>query len=176
MINTTEELEGELKFSFEKADMIHNGKGGFAILGETVFDKLEFVKTFLLNKINIKELSTENKKKKSFVVRDCPDTYDELVRIVYKFRELSCVILNNCEKALSDTASQQIFNHLLDTPGWAEEYVDAGFWSFYTEKDDELDEHRFSIQTFYIFLGSNMPESIKNEETMFSRFVKVIEL
>ena len=128
---------------------------GCAILGDTPFDKLNFIKIFL-EAYDIDE--------KYYVIIDCQGkikSYETLFNIALKNKDIPYVIFNNCENILKNEDGLRLFKHLCE-----DKHNDIQSFYILLGNANKIQE----------ILEETLPENIQNVEYRINTFRCFIEL
>ena len=141
--------------AFSISCQFHKGKGGCAFLGKSDFDKLDQIKKYLI-KWGWNEYSNEEKLSiKNYIIIDCNKekiNYD----LIKKYRKMTCIIFNNCEKQLEDIEIIRMFAHILDEENYTND---------------------FKALSFYVFLGNKntIPEIVNDYKNSFCNCITIYD-
>jgi hypothetical protein len=122
-------FESVFQDAFSVSCQFQKRKGGCAFLGKTDFDKLERMTKCLL-KFNWNDYKNNvNPSISNYVVIDCLSEnidYD----IIKKYRDMPCVIFNNCECILGNMETIKMFARIFDKKKRANEFNTLSFYVF----------------------------------------------
>jgi hypothetical protein len=141
--------------AFSVSCQFHKGKGGCAFLGKSKFDKLDQIKKYL-TKWGWNEYSNKEKLSiKNYIVIDCAKediNYD----VIKKYKEMPCIIFNNCETYLENIEIIKMFAYILDE----DEYTND-----------------FETLSFYVFLGNKntIPKTVSEYTDSFCTYVTIYD-
>jgi hypothetical protein len=128
-------------FDFEALRLPSMQNKGFALIGKTSFNKLDFVKNYFAV-CGLSEF-TGDKTEGSYAVVDCSDIkgYNGLVNALVKNQEAVYIIFDNCDSLLKHDGVLQMFKQLSE---------DKIGLTLITQNDEAVN---FSTDSAFVFLG-----------------------
>lgn len=131
---------------------------GYALIGKTDFDKLEFIKNYFKAR-GLSEFA-EKRTGGHFVVVDCSRVkrYDSFIRILEKNKDVPYVIFDHCDSLLKHDYVLQAIKILAEAS-------EHSFYSGLSIISRDGDVKNFKTESYYIFLGeeNTLPIAVEKE-------------